>query len=263
MTQLPAVNVPSFLGLASHPLRWRLLSELARSDRLVDELVARVGRPQGLVSYHLGRLRTGGLVSSRRSAKDGRAVYYRANLEQCGSALAVVGPSMHPGLGLQRTTLPATTHLPRRRPVRVLFACTGNSARSQIAAALLGRSAGAAVHVVSAGSFPKPVHPYAVRVLAERGIDIGAWRSKPLTEFADQPFDFVVTLCDKVREHCPEFDGGGEKLHWSIEDPSASADDRPVTPARFERLATDLDERVGWLRWLIDDWDRQQEEVTS
>jgi len=157
---------PAFLGLAGHPVRWRLLVELARSDRMVDELVDRVGEPQALVSYHLGRLRAGGLVSSRRSSHDGRAVYYRAQLDTYGSSLAATGPFLHPGLGLQRACLPDTALRPCGPPVRVLFACTGNSARSQIAEALLQRSGRNAVDVASGGSHPKPVHRYAVEVLA-------------------------------------------------------------------------------------------------
>jgi len=115
----------------------------------------------------------------------------------------------------------------------VLFVCTGNSARSQIAEALLKQCAGAAVDVVSAGSAPKPVHPHAVAALADRGIDISTWRSKRLSEFAGQHFDFVVTLCDKVREVCPQFDGGSEAVHWSTEDPTDAAH-AGVTLARFD-----------------------------
>jgi len=219
---------------------------------MVDELVDRVGEPQALVSYHLGRLRAGGLVSSRRSSQDGRAVYYRAQLDTYGSSLAATGPFLHPGLGLQRACLPDPALRHPGPPVRVLFACTGNSARSQIAEALLQRSGGNAVDVVSGGSHPKPVHRYAVEVLAERGIDISSWRSKSLSEFSGHHFDYVVTLCDKVRERCPQFAGDGEAIHWSIEDPSSPANGARVTLARFRRLAADLDDRINWLSWEIE-----------
>jgi protein-tyrosine-phosphatase len=243
---------PAFLGLVGHPLRWRLLVELGRSDRRVDELVDRVGQPQSLVSYHLGRLRNGGLVSSRRSSHDGRAVYYHARLDSCSSSLAATGSFLHPGLGLQRVPLADPAVATRQPRVRVLFACTGNSARSQIAEALLKQRAGEAVHVVSAGSAPKPVHPYAIAVLAERGIDISTWRSKRLTEFAGQHFDYIVTLCDKVRERCAEFDGGDEAVHWSIQDPTDTNDGTPVTLDRFRQLAADIENRMTWLMWVID-----------
>src|SRR3954449_6539839 len=89
---------PRFLRLAGHPLRWRLLSELAYSDRRVGELCDLAGRPQSLVSYHLRQLRDGGLVSLRRSAADGRDTYYVLDLARCGELLAGAGVALHPGL---------------------------------------------------------------------------------------------------------------------------------------------------------------------
>src|SRR5204863_9859197 len=89
---------PRFLRLAGHPLRWRLLSELARSDRRVGELCELAGRRQSLVSYHLRQLREGGLVSARRSAADGRDSYYVLDLARCGELLASAGTALHPAL---------------------------------------------------------------------------------------------------------------------------------------------------------------------
>src|SRR5215217_9159047 len=97
---------PRFLGLAGHPVRWRLLSELARSDRRVGELCELAGRRQSLVSYHLRQLRDGGLVSTRRSAADGRDAYYMLDLARCGELLSSAGVALHPGL----TTAPAAPH---------------------------------------------------------------------------------------------------------------------------------------------------------
>src|SRR3954469_17552654 len=114
---------PAFLELAGHPLRWRMLVELAHSDRLVEEIIDLVDEPQALVSYHLGRLRAGGLVSSRRSSKDGRAVYYRVDLDRCGEELSHTGLLLHPGLDVR---LPPLSELVAGRPrnrARVLFAC--------------------------------------------------------------------------------------------------------------------------------------------
>src|SRR5687767_15766105 len=89
---------PRFLRLAGHPLRWRLLSELARSDRRVGELCELAGRRQSLVSYHLRQLRDGGLVSLRRSAADGRDTYYALELARCGELLSSAGVALHPAL---------------------------------------------------------------------------------------------------------------------------------------------------------------------
>src|SRR3954462_10307342 len=93
---------PPFLRLAGHPLRWRLLSELARSDRRVGELCELADRRQSLVSYHLRQLREGRLVSTRRSAADGRDTYYALALVRCGELLTSAGRSLHPGLAPPR-----------------------------------------------------------------------------------------------------------------------------------------------------------------
>lgn len=238
---------PLFVGLVAHPVRWQLLGLLARSDRRVDEMVAATGHPQPLVSYHLGRLRAGGVVTSRRSAKDHRASYYHLDLDRCGGCLTDAAASLHPGLGLVAPTLPPEP-LGRRRPkVRVLFVCTGNSARSQIAEALMREIGDTSFDVASGGSDPKPIHALAVKALARQGIDISTWRSKPLTAFTGQRFEFVVTLCDKVREVCPQFTGG-DRIHWSVEDPTSAA---RVDLARFQRLTDDLATRIRWLTWRI------------
>src|SRR5689334_5545697 len=93
-----AAVLPVFLRAAGHPVRWRLLGELARSDRQVHELMVLLDQPQSLVSYHLGLLRKADLVRTRRSAADGRDVYYRLDLTRCGQLLAAVGGALHPGL---------------------------------------------------------------------------------------------------------------------------------------------------------------------
>jgi protein-tyrosine-phosphatase/DNA-binding transcriptional ArsR family regulator len=240
---------PMFLRLAGDPLRWRLLSELARSDRRVGELVALVGQPQNAVSYHLGRLRAGGLVSMRRSSADGRDSYYRIDLPRCGQLLAAAGAALHPGL----TATPASPAVRRRASpprVRVLFLCTGNSARSQIAEALLAHAAGERVEVASAGSHPKALHPNAVRVMRGYGIDLSGRRSKHLDEFTGHRFDYVITLCDKVREVCPEFPGRPAAIHWSIPDPAADGTGRASYPA-FRAVTADLHTRIGYLTQAI------------
>jgi len=238
-------EAPAFLTVAGHPLRWRLLGELSRSDRRVHELVALVGQPQNLVSYHLGQLRRAKLVTTRRSAADGRDTYYSVDLARCGGMLAATGGALHPALRLVPPDPPAPR--PGRAPARVLFLCTGNSSRSQIAEALLRRQAGDAVTVRSAGSAPKPVHEHAVAVMAERGIDLSGYRSKHLNEFVRRRFDYVITLCDRVREVCPEFPGHPRPVHWSMPDPAAEPDGYPA----FQRTATELAGRIRFLMFRI------------
>ena len=244
--------VPPFLDLAGHPLRWRMLVELAGCDRQVGELTRLVGEPQGLVSYHLARLRDGGLVSSRKSSFDGRAAYYRVHLDRCGELLAATGAALHPGLASDAQRTQARPLAKDRRHAKVLFVCTGNGTRSQIAEALLREKAGDQVEVVSAGSHPKPIHPNAIKVLAEVGIDISDARSKPISQFSGHHFDYVITLCDKVREICPKFPGHGQTMHWSIADPSLASGSLRATLPDFRALVTDLQSRIEFLISLID-----------
>jgi protein-tyrosine-phosphatase len=231
---------PGFLRLAGHPLRWRLLAELARSDRQVHELTALLGQPQNLVSYHLGQLRSGNLVTTRRSTADGRDTYYSVDLARCGQLLAAAGGALHPALLLAAPAPPARR---AARAARVLFLCTGNSSRSQIAEALLRHLAGDTVEVRSAGSHPKAVHRHAVAVMAEYGIDLTGAHAKHLDEFAGHRFDHVITLCDRVREVCPEFRGDPEPVHWSITDPAREPDGYPA----FQRTAAELTVRIRFL----------------
>ncbi len=232
---------PGFLGLAGHPVRWRLLGELARSDRQVHELTTLVGQSQNLVSYHLGRLRKANLVTTRRSTADGRDTYYSVDLTLCGELLAAAGGALHPALLLAPPAPPA----PRsdRAAVRVLFLCTGNSSRSQMAEALLRQVAGDAVHVFSAGSHPKRVHQHAVAAMAEHGVDLSAARAKHLDTFIGRRFDYVITLCDRIREVCPEFPGEPQAIHWSIPDPAQEPDGYPA----FQRTAAELAGRIHFL----------------
>jgi protein-tyrosine-phosphatase/DNA-binding transcriptional ArsR family regulator len=250
----PAVgDPPVFVRLVAHPVRWRLLRELVQSDRAVWELMMLVDEPQSLVSYHLRQLRLGGLVHARRSSADRRDSYYAIDLTACQDALQTAGGALHPALRLApRPPAHPRPDRPRRRR-RVLFLCTGNSARSQMAEALLERMSAGAIEAASAGSHPKPLHPNAVRVLRRRGIDIRANRSKHLDEFDSQRFDTVITLCDRVREVCPEFPSRPELVHWSVPDPTMEGPtDRASYPA-FERTAAELETRIGFrLHLLVD-----------
>ncbi|MEU7608842.1 metalloregulator ArsR/SmtB family transcription factor [Micromonospora sp. NPDC049204] len=228
---------PGFVTAVGHPVRWRLISELAHSDLAVHELTALLGQPQNLVSYHLGKLRRAELVTARRSSADGRDTYYSLALAHCGDLLSGTGAALHPGLRLTPPT-PATAVTGR-----VLFLCTGNSSRSQMAEALLRERTSGTVAAYSAGSQPKPVHPHATSAMAARGIDLTKALPKHVDEFAGQRFDVVITLCDRVKEVCPEFLGQSRLVHWSIPDPAADPDGLPA----FQRVADDLAQRVSFL----------------
>lgn len=129
-------------------------------------------------------------------------------------------------------------------PIRVLFVCTHNSARSQIAEALLGRYGGDDFEVASAGTEVTRVNPYAVRVLGELGIDWSSARSKAITEFLDQRFDYVITVCDRARETCPVFPGSENTLHWGLDDPSEVEGTDEEKLAAFHRTQLEVSARL-------------------
>jgi len=105
---------------------------------------------------------------------------------------------------------------------RVLFVCTHNSARSQMAEGLLRHLAGDRFEAYSAGTEATRVRPEAIRAMAEAGVDISGQESKTLDRYLGEPFDYVITVCDDASEACPVFPGGGRRLHWSLPDPSAA-----------------------------------------
>lgn len=143
-----------------------------------------------------------------------------------------------------RTPPTQEEHAMPDRPIRVLFVCTGNSARSQIGEALLERLGGDDFQVESAGTDPKGVNPYATRVLAEFGIDWAAATSKPLEPFLGQPFDYVITVCDRARQACPVFPGSANSLHWGLEDPAEVEGTDEERLEAFRRTRTELTLRL-------------------
>ena len=128
--------------------------------------------------------------------------------------------------------------------IRVLFVCTGNSARSIMAEALLRRHGGDRFEVFSAGTDPRGVNPLTLRVLEEAGIDASWARSKSVTEYLGQRFDYVITVCDQARQACPVFPGVHESLHWGYEDPADATGTVEERLAVFRRVFTALGERI-------------------
>jgi protein-tyrosine-phosphatase len=267
------------------------MRELASGDQRVRELAAAVGQPQNLVSYHLRQLRLGGLVSARRSSFDGRDTYYSLDLDGCAKALAGAAGELHPGLANQAglslapaapgsaglslapaapglgghaspgsapsgpasASWPVTSGQADPAPARrVLFVCTGNSSRSPMAEGLLRYRARGRVAAASAGIRPKSVHPHAVAVMRDRyGVDIAGHRPVLAETAAQERFDYVISLCDKAREACPEFAGRPGLIHWSLPDPAAG-EAGLAGYAAFERTAAELDARIGFLLPVLD-----------
>ncbi len=134
----------------------------------------------------------------------------------------------------------ATTH-----PIRVLFVCTGNSARSILAEALLRQKGGSDFEVHSAGTEPKGIHPLTRRVLEEAHIPTDGLRSKSVEEYLGQRFDYVITVCDRARQVCPVFPGEHASLHWGYEDPAAVEGPEEVRLAAFRNVLLAMAERIG------------------
>lgn len=128
---------------------------------------------------------------------------------------------------------------------KVLILCTGNSARSQMAEGLLRHLAGERVEVFSAGSKPSMVNPFAIEAMRNRGIDISGQRSKHLSEYLQQPFDYVITVCDQAAETCPIFPGRAQRIHWSFPDPAAAQGSDEEMLAAFERVRDDLEAKLS------------------
>src|SRR4029453_3561778 len=124
---------------------------------------------------------------------------------------------------------------------RVLFLCTGNSARSQMAEGLLRNFAGDRYEVFSAGTAPKGLHPQTIATMKEIGIDVSQQRSKDVREFQDQRFDYVITVCDRAKDHCPIFQGA-EPIHWGFDDP---AEAEPHNQSRiFRHVREEIVQRI-------------------
>ena len=236
----------NFLKLLAHDLRWNLLVKLSYSDYRVGELVKSLNQPPNLVSYHLRRLREHQLVSERRSSADSRDVYYTLDLDRMSQLYAAIGEALHPALGGPDATSKTQTEPNVNRPLQVLFLCTHNSARSQMAEGILRYHGGNQVEAFSAGNQPSEVRPEAVRTMQALGIDISHHRSKHLDEFIGQSFDYVITVCDQANETCPVFPGDPHRIHWSFHDPSAIED--PKTRIRtYEQIAQELTRRINFL----------------
>jgi protein-tyrosine-phosphatase/DNA-binding transcriptional ArsR family regulator len=247
MTASSVEAAPGVLKLLADDRRWMLVRALARSDRRVQELVDLVRLPANLVSYHLRRLRDQAVVTERRSAADRRDIYYSLAFDRMRTLYFAAAESLHPSLGpgVADTAKIAGSTTPAARPrsASVLFVCTHNSARSQMAEGFL-RHSRPDLTVESAGTTVSQVQPLAVRVMKKRGIDISTQRSQHLSELAQQRFDYVITVCDRAREECPVFPDNPELLHWSIGDPSKVTGDATTRSQAYEVVADELQGRI-------------------
>lgn len=136
---------------------------------------------------------------------------------------------------------------------RVLFLCTGNSARSQMAEGFLRHMAGDKFEVFSAGVKPTQVNPLAIKVMVEVGVDISKRRSKSAMEFIGEKFDYVITVCDNARQTCPVFPGEYEKFHWDLEDPAIALGTEEEKLNVFRKTRDQIKECIlGFLKMIVE-----------
>lgn len=247
------VHPPEILKLAGHPVRWNLLTFLARSDYRVQDLVEQLHLPQNLVSYHLRQLREGQLVTERRSAADERSIFYRLDLERFQALYLAAGETLHPAMTAE-VTAPLPQDMQRNQaPLRVLFLCTENSARSQMAEALLRHLSHGTVEAFSAGSQPaEQLHPLARRCMEAIGIDMSRAVPKHFKLFRGQHFDAIITVCDRVLETCPTFPDDPERIHWSFLDPATVQGSEAERLHAFEQTSLQLTTRIRFLLTLLE-----------
>jgi protein-tyrosine-phosphatase len=250
-TRLP--HPPEVFKLAGHPIRWNLLMRLARSDERVQDLIEQLKLPQNLVSYHLRQLRDGRLVHERRSSADERTVYYSLDFEQFQTQFLSAGKMLHPAMIAAPSSSIDQRSQGRVTPsLRVLFLCTHNSARSQMAEVLLRELSHGTIDAFSAGSDPAPhVHPLAIAAMEAVGINMHEQYPKHFERYQGQHFDAILTVCDQIREVCPTFPDDPERIHWSFPDPASS----PGTPEEqykvFEQMGLQLTFRLRLLMSML------------
>jgi protein-tyrosine-phosphatase/DNA-binding transcriptional ArsR family regulator len=244
----PPADVLRFFRALAEDKRLAIIRLLALSDLRAGEIGAALNLPSNGVSYHLKQLGDLGLLHDHRSSSDARDVYYRVDLEQLDRLYAQAGDALHPALVPSEQTgreAIGTASI----PLRVLFLCTHNSARSQMAEAILRQMGGDNVEVFSAGSMPTEVHPNTLIVLRELGIDTSNLYAKSLDQFLGESFDYIITVCDRVRDICPVFRGDPFQIHWSFPDPDV-IENPDLQLAAFRRTATKLQTRVRYLLLL-------------
>ena len=242
----PSAGAAQLFKTLGDETRLTIVRLLALSDLRGGELVERLGLPQNAVSYHLKHLRALGLLRDRRSHADGRDVYYHLDLDRLQALYQQAGRALSPALLLGDPAAGKAEILGADPPIRVLFLCTHNSARSQLAEAILRLRAGEAVEVASAGDYPSAVHPMAIALMEQHGIDPRAHTAKSLDGFVGQAFDYVITVCDRANDRCPVFPDDPLRIHWSFPDPT-TIDNEAARAQAFATIWLELNTRVGHL----------------
>lgn len=243
---LPSPDVIRFFKVLADETRVAVVRALALTDLRAGEVGAHLQLPQNVVSYHLKALRSAGIVRDRRSSADARDIYYHVDFERLRALYASAGQALHPAMAAPSPE--GEEVLPRiERPLRILFLCTHNRARSQLAEGITRYLAGDQVDVHSAGDHPTELHPLTIELLQELGLDASRHAAKHLDQFVGQQFDYVITTCDAARGNCPTFPGDPRRIHWSFDDPSAVEGGVAAQRQAFRTASRELMTRIRLL----------------
>jgi protein-tyrosine-phosphatase len=241
------LEVTRFFRALADETRLAIVRLLMLNDLRAGEVVTQLNLPANGVSYHLKHLREVGLLRDRRSSMDARDIYYSIDLDRLHALYRAAGDTLHPGM--TSTDTKATVEWLDERPLRVLFLCTHNSARSQLAEGILRTLGRNQVEVFSAGNEPAEVHPMAIALLEAWDIDTSEHTSKSMDHFLGDTFDYVITVCDRVRESCPTFPNDPQEIHWSLPDPIGIEDEQERWRA-FQHIRRELYTRLQYLLGL-------------
>lgn len=234
---LPAAEVLLMLKALADDTRWRIVQALRSSDHQVSELVEQLQLSQNLVSYHLGVLRQAGFVHIHRSDNDGRVLFYSLDRHALQQSIGQIATALH----LQPTPLEQLPIIP------VVFLCTGNSVRSQMAEAWLRHLSHGIIPVASAGVKPQGIHPLTLVVMQEVGLDLSHHTAKGLDALEQFSFAIAISVCDYAREECQPFLRSRLHLHWSVPQPERLIEAGMPAIEVFRGLRDDLRERVQGL----------------
>lgn len=192
------------------------------------------------MSYHLQKPHAHGLILEHLSIADGREIYYGIHLSHNRKLFQSALLELYPSLADDSEPLPT---LPQ---IRVLFLCTHNGARSQMAEGFLRAKDHRQFQAFSAGTDPRAVHPNDIQAMLEHQIDLGGQQSKSLDQYVHDPFDYILTVCDRAWENCPTFPGQPVRIHWSVADPVAQEGSNEDPLPAFRAAAAELEERVEY-----------------
>jgi arsenate reductase len=251
------------LAVLADPQRLHILDLIINGIHCSSGIVERLGLAPNLVSHHLKVLREAGLVDIERDPADRRWIYYVPDIQQLTEIQFLLTHFLHPARiqgragqcgpsqGAQTYTPPdyllvEKEHLLNTKKAKIIFLCTGNSARSQMAEAFMKKHGGDLFEAHSAGIEPKGINPYTTRVMDEIGIDISGQQSKGVRQYLGQiNFGYVITVCDHAEENCPTvFLTQGKHLHWSFEDPAAFEGTEEETLVKFRQIRDQIEARI-------------------